>query len=181
MKIDRKAFKERLIYKSEELGCSPASIAKSLNLERQTVDHWFQGRSMPRANRMKALAELLGVSVSWLKRGVKILDDIPVNPVDTLRKIAALAPQNSSESTKQPQGSTNVQERGVLYLDMNQKALDEIKNYIDDPEMAIELAQALFYIKKHKRDSYNDIVDKILGLYRRLKIEHQKKIEDKLA
>ena len=62
-------FSARLRWKAEECGENPASIAKALNINRQSVDHWFKGRNFPGAVNMKKLAEFLKVSVSWLKHG----------------------------------------------------------------------------------------------------------------
>jgi len=68
-KIDKQAFIQRITFKTEELGLSVTQVAAKLKLKRQSVDNWFQGRSLPRPEMMLALAKCLGVTVSWLKWG----------------------------------------------------------------------------------------------------------------
>jgi len=135
-KIDKEAFAKRLLIKTEVLGLSPTDLASELKLKRQTVDHWFQGRSAPGAQRMSQLAKRLGVSVSWLKRGITILSDIETATLEQIKTLAAMAPQTtvtekntqttsktlkeahaeSPESPKEPPESTIVTEDIPKYI-----------------------------------------------------------------
>ena len=47
------------------------TIANKLGVSQEAVRKWFNNESVPRAKKMKALAEFLGVSQQWLQLGIK--------------------------------------------------------------------------------------------------------------
>jgi transcriptional regulator with XRE-family HTH domain len=121
-------FSSRLNEKAAEMGYSPAFIAKKMDILRGTVSKWFNGIAIPRAATLKKLADLLCVSVSWLKGGPKTLDDIQLLSMEQINAIAALAPEE-----KKP------------------KHEDLIKEF-QDQDLAIELNQLLVEIEKRDPD-----------------------------
>lgn len=52
----------------EQKGMSQAQLANTLGLDRSTIAKWETGTSMPRANLLPKLAELLGCTVDELLR-----------------------------------------------------------------------------------------------------------------
>lgn len=73
----RQAFIERLRQACDESANVPPPykgrqefIAKALGIASEAVSKWFKGASMPRPDKMVALAELLGVEQSWLAFGL---------------------------------------------------------------------------------------------------------------
>lgn len=51
------------------LGLSQAAIAEQCSVSREAVSNWFSGESIPRPNKLKILAAILGVDVSGLFGG----------------------------------------------------------------------------------------------------------------
>jgi transcriptional regulator with XRE-family HTH domain len=122
-------FNIRLKSKADELGYSASTIGKKLNIPRATVSQWFSGVAFPRPESMKKLADLLCVSVSWLKGGPKTLDDIQPLTMDQIEAIAALAPKEKAKPRHE----------------------DLIKEF-QDQDLAIELNQLLVEIEKRDPD-----------------------------
>ena len=68
MKIDKKAFAERLkaAFKREGMEAGAAEVTRLLELQgvkitQQAVSGWFNGKHRPRPDHMEALAEIVGV------------------------------------------------------------------------------------------------------------------------
>lgn len=162
-KIDKVGFAERLLLKTEELGLSPADLAKDLGIKRQTVDHWFQGRSVPRAKRMVSLADRLDVSVSWLKRGVSILRDLKPVSIEQLKELAAMAPKDSDSSqslTKEPEGSPGTPELTISKKDMLRVAEKE-KCRFKDQSLALVVIKELAIIEGEDPVGYEFLINQI--------------------
>lgn len=53
----------------EESGMSTEQVGEALGVTRGYVSHWMTGRRTPSAEQLEQLAEALGVSPSWLRRG----------------------------------------------------------------------------------------------------------------
>lgn len=62
------SFAKRFEEARERAGLSVASLAKHLGVSAQSVYLWQQG-SVPKAARLRELADLLGVSLQWLMYG----------------------------------------------------------------------------------------------------------------
>lgn len=61
----QQVFTERLKDISEKNSITQAYIYKTLNLAQSTVSNWFQGKAVPKYDKLKALSELLGVDMSY--------------------------------------------------------------------------------------------------------------------
>ena len=61
----------------EKRGISIIDIGKHLNITPQAVHFWESGDTSPRGKRLRNLAKLLRVSVSWLQFGEGKEDDLP--------------------------------------------------------------------------------------------------------
>lgn len=66
----------------ERLNLAYADIARALDVNRQTVGHWFRGRGEPSVRDLKRMAKVLGVDVSEL-----ISDDAIVANDETERSV----------------------------------------------------------------------------------------------
>jgi len=69
MDVNIKEFKQRLKSKKDEIGFSATQIAKKLEVSVATVTNWLNGEYLPRPETLAKLANLLGVTVAWLKYG----------------------------------------------------------------------------------------------------------------
>lgn len=82
-KEEQKMFSENLKTLRKEKGFSQEQLATRLNIVRQTVSKWEKGLSVPDAELLIQLAEVLGVDVSDLL-GKKIEVSEGQNELDTL-------------------------------------------------------------------------------------------------
>lgn len=81
MQAENTAKKEKLAAFAHRLGVlagrarlKQVDIARSLGVGSQRVGQWFQGRNFPGGDIELALADLLGVSRSWLIEGIETTD-----------------------------------------------------------------------------------------------------------
>ena len=85
-------FRERLQQAANRAGAgdSQATMASSLNLNRQTINRWFQG-GKPNAEMLLHIARTWGVDPEWLENGkgdmlpVPSPDDLPQDELELLR------------------------------------------------------------------------------------------------
>ncbi len=87
------SFAERFEEARERAGLSVSSISKQLGVSAQSVYLWQQG-SVPKAARLKELAEILGVSLQWLVYG----NESPHSMTDTQNGVIVV-PQLSIEAS----------------------------------------------------------------------------------
>ena len=60
----------RIIERAKELNLSQSDIARKLGYSRASVGLWFKPKaSLPSADKIHPLAEVLGVSCNWLLSG----------------------------------------------------------------------------------------------------------------
>lgn len=85
-----RSFGERLHNLRLANGLTQAQLAAGLGVSEPSVSAWEQGRSRPKAGRMEALAELLGVEMVELL-GICERPDLNVAVADARRKIAEAA------------------------------------------------------------------------------------------
>ena len=60
---------ERIANAREERGLSPQDLANQLGIKKSTLEHWENGKTAPRANRLNQLAGVLNVPLLWLLGG----------------------------------------------------------------------------------------------------------------
>ena len=84
---DKQAFSERLkqaLRRSPKPVGTPSELAIQFNLRHphepitpQSAQKWLTGKARPTDDKIRTLAEWLGVSESWLRFGVKPSDNVP--------------------------------------------------------------------------------------------------------
>ena len=62
-------FGDRIAVAREAAGLSLAQLAHSLGVRERTLRGWEEDRAEPRADRLRTLAGLMGVSLTWLLSG----------------------------------------------------------------------------------------------------------------
>ena len=62
-------LKDRIIFARERSGMKQHQIADRLGLTQQAIQSWERGKSSPRLQKMRKLAEVLNVSEEWLSTG----------------------------------------------------------------------------------------------------------------
>lgn len=92
---ERKGFSERLFKAMQNAGYRPTQgvLTKNYNLRAQgntvttySVAKWLNGESLPTRDKMRVLAEWLGVSVEWLAFGKEAVDSGEVGHKALTRK-----------------------------------------------------------------------------------------------
>lgn len=75
----RKEFAQRLALACKQKGLDDhgrgMAIARALNVTSKGVSKWFNAESLPRQEKMNALAKFLSVSVFWLQHGKDLNGD----------------------------------------------------------------------------------------------------------
>jgi transcriptional regulator with XRE-family HTH domain len=70
----REQFSQRLAQACEQAGLSEhgrgAAIVRALGVSSKAVSKWFNSESLPRQEKMNALADYLNVSIVWLQHGI---------------------------------------------------------------------------------------------------------------
>lgn len=62
-------FGDRVAAAREAKGYSQADLARRIGVRKDTVEHWENDITEPRANKLQMLAGLLNVSIRWLLTG----------------------------------------------------------------------------------------------------------------
>ena len=62
-------FGDRMVAAREASGLSVRELAHSLGVRERTLRGWEEDRAEPRADRLRVLSGLVGVSLSWLLTG----------------------------------------------------------------------------------------------------------------
>ncbi|EPF0778793.1 helix-turn-helix domain-containing protein, partial [Escherichia coli] len=87
----RKEFAQRLAQACKEAGLDEhgrgMAIARALSLSSKGVSKWFNAESLPRQEKMNALAKFLNVDVVWLQHGTSLNG---ANDEDTLSFVGKL-------------------------------------------------------------------------------------------
>ena len=60
---------ERITFARERAGLSQTELAKKIGITPQAIQNWEYGKSSPRLQRLKKLAEVLNVSEEWITTG----------------------------------------------------------------------------------------------------------------
>lgn len=164
-------FSQRLSDKASELGYSPAFIAKKLNTSRSAVSKWFNGATIPKAETLTKLAEILECSVSWLKGGPpKQIGDLKPLSLDQLKAIAALAPKDESpaeEDLTPPSGLTLEEQVDILkenrQLRLRIKQLSDYLNSIDrgknERRRCVYDLKKIINIEEYRDETHNNNID----------------------
>ncbi len=63
---------ERIAHARERTGLSTAQLARRLGVKSRTLANWERDETVPRANRLVMLAQLLGVAPAWLFEGEEV-------------------------------------------------------------------------------------------------------------
>ena len=63
----------------KEKGLSSYQVSKATGISQQTLSYWKSGRSVPKPDKLKKIAEFLGVSLEYLTTGY---DDSEINSFD---------------------------------------------------------------------------------------------------
>lgn len=85
--MDITSWADRVKRKAFELKVSDVSIAETVGISPSTVSLWMNGKRVPKLEQKLKIAELLGVSLSWLDTGRDILPDnhLPILLLEELR------------------------------------------------------------------------------------------------
>ena len=59
-------IKERLRVALEEKDMKPTELAQATNITASSISDWLNGKYLPKADKIFIMAEVLGVSPSWL-------------------------------------------------------------------------------------------------------------------
>lgn len=65
----RKAVRDNLLRRAEELNLTQIEIARRMNVARQTIGHYFTGANTPRVEMLVGLARVLNCKVDDLLEG----------------------------------------------------------------------------------------------------------------
>ncbi|EHI1011830.1 TPA: S24 family peptidase [Escherichia coli] len=124
----RKEFAQRLAQACKEAGLDEhgrgMAIARALSLSSKGVSKWFNAESLPRQEKMNALAKFLNVDVVWLQHGTSLNG---ANDEDTLSFVGKLK-----------KGLVRVVGEAILGVDgaieMTEERDGWLKIYSDDPD-----------------------------------------------
>lgn len=61
----KKTFQSKLILITKEKKISQKNVCQELKLSQSTVSNWYQGKSVPKEDKLKALSDLLNIPVSF--------------------------------------------------------------------------------------------------------------------
>jgi transcriptional regulator with XRE-family HTH domain len=75
---------ETLRLRREERGLDQAELAEQLGVTQQSVSRWEHGKALPRPQRVRQLAELLGLDVGRLHRAAGYLPEEERSPLDDI-------------------------------------------------------------------------------------------------
>lgn len=75
---------ETLKVRREERGLDQAALAEQLGVTQQSISRWEHGRALPRPQRVRQLAEVLGLDVERLHRAAGYLPEEERSPVDDI-------------------------------------------------------------------------------------------------
>ena len=94
----------RIAARRRELGLTQKQLAEQLEVTAQSVSAWERGKTVPEAERLEALADVLQISVSSLLEGGVSMpredDDGRLDDVETMRRrIEAFAGENGLRQT----------------------------------------------------------------------------------
>lgn len=65
----RDVFANNLKLALDRRGISQTDLSDSVGVSTATVSYWVSGRKYPRPDKMQTIADLLGVTMSWLTTG----------------------------------------------------------------------------------------------------------------
>jgi len=102
--------KKRIIEAIRNSGFSHPSIAKHLNVHRNTIFNWANGKSMPNALRITKLSDLIKKDISWF------YDDINKTNEDCVFNLSILFEAKSFEQ------AAKVQNEIIYFLKQNEIA-----------------------------------------------------------
>jgi len=64
--VDRKIFSERLKSRRNHRGLTMVEIARTLEISKQSIHQWETMKTLPSADKLSELADVLGCSIDYL-------------------------------------------------------------------------------------------------------------------
>jgi transcriptional regulator with XRE-family HTH domain len=133
-------FSERVNAALSARQWRPADLARAVGASRAAVSHWTSGRSEPSGELLTAIADALGVTATWLARGVGP-QEAPEGVLRPDEKQVARAPAGRHDvrahappSERHAVGAGIDEALNELMADITREAFDLVRAWIALPE-----------------------------------------------
>ncbi|MFZ5572924.1 MAG: helix-turn-helix domain-containing protein [Thermodesulfobacteriota bacterium] len=129
--MDKGDIAKKMLGKATEMGYDAVTIANALKIKPQTVEEWLSGKRLPRPSNLIALASLLNIPLSFLKKGINVLTDIPTYPYQLIKEIFSEISKAEAEELEVLirlwKGEKTVREILAILKQMKKSELEEIR------------------------------------------------------